>query len=168
MPLMRIRLPVALLGVAIALASPALAGADVPASKLLLVHPGSAMAQVQSNSEVPLHFSSSAGQAIKVAESSPALQALHRQMHPLRVLPYVWRAIHPYWYVVFTYHGKIVGDAAVSPAGKLIGAWTGPQATAPYTHGHLASILDSWLVLTPFCLLFFLAFFDPRRLRRLA
>src|ERR1700731_4524794 len=135
MPLMRIRLTVALFAVATALASPAIAAARVDPTKALLVTQGSSMALVESNSEVPLHFSSSAGQAIEVAESSPTLQALHRQMHPLRVLPYVWRAIHPYWYVVFTYRGKIVGDAAVSPAGKLIGAWTGAQALAPYTHG---------------------------------
>jgi hypothetical protein len=126
------------------------------------------MAMVQSNSEVPLHFSTSAGQAIKVAEHSPTLLALHRQVHPLDVVPYVWRSDSPYWYIVFTYRGKIAGDAAVSPSGKLMGAWTGPQAWAPYTHGDIASILDTWLLIAPFCLLFMLAFFDPRRLRRLA
>ncbi len=124
MALMRIRLTVALLAVATALASPAMAAAHLNPKKLLVIQPGSSMALIQSNSEVPLHFTTSGGQAIRVAESSPTLEALHRQMHPLRVHPYVWTAIHPYWYVVFTYRGKIVGDAAVSPTGKLIGAWT--------------------------------------------
>jgi hypothetical protein len=166
---MRIRLIVALLGVAIALTAPAAATAACGhVSRLLYTQQGSAMATVRSNCTVPLHFSTSAGQAIRIAETSGTLQALHRQVHPLQVVPYVWRAQHPYWYVVFLYHGKIEGDAAVSPSGKLTGAWTGPQAWAPYTHGQMASILTSWLVIAPFCLLFLLAFFDPRRLWRLA
>jgi hypothetical protein len=73
MPLMRIRLTVALLGLAAALATPAVAAAHTPASKLLRVQPGSPLALVQSNSTVPLHFTSSAGQAIRVAETSPTL-----------------------------------------------------------------------------------------------
>jgi hypothetical protein len=168
MPLMRIRLTVALLGLAAALATPAVAAAHTPASKLLRVQPGSPLALVQSNSTVPLHFTSSAGQAIRVAESSPTLQALHRRVHPLQVFPYVWRAEHPYWYVVFMHRGTIVADANVSPGGELTGVWTGKQAWAPYTHGGIAPILDGPLVLVPFCLLFLLAFLDPRRLRRLA
>jgi hypothetical protein len=165
---MRIRLTVALLGVAAILASPALALANVPASRLLRVQQGSPLALVQSNSTVPLHFTSSAGQAIRVAESSPTLQALHRRVHPLQAFPYVWRAEHPYWYVVFIHHGKIVADADVTPRGTLTGVWTGQQAWAPYTHGGVAPILDGPLVLVPFCLLFLLPFLDPRRLRRLA
>src|SRR5215469_2332657 len=121
MPHMRIRLTVAVLGLAIALTAPALASAHVQASKLLIVPQGSAMAMVQSNSEVPLHFSTSAGQAIRIAETSPTLEALHRRIHPLQVVPYVWRSDSPYWYVVFTYHGKIVADAAVSPQGRING-----------------------------------------------
>lgn len=165
---MRIRLTVALIGAVTILASPALAAAHVPASKLLRVQPGSPMALVESNSTIPLHFTSSAGQAIRVAETSPTLQALHRRVHPLDVFPYVWRSEHPYWYVVFMHRGKIVADANVSPQGKLTGVWTGRQAWAPYTHGGIASILDSPFVLVPFCLLFLLPFLDPRRLRRLA
>jgi Glycosyltransferase family 87 len=164
----RLRAPiVALLAAAFTLASPALAGAAAPASKFLIIVEGNPMASVLSNQTVPLHFTSSAEQAMKAAEGSPALQALHRQLHPLRVTPFVWRTIHPYWYVVFTYHGKIVADADVSPAGKLTGAWTGAQALAPYTHGQFSSVLDSWLVLVPFGLMFLLPFLDPRRLRRL-
>jgi hypothetical protein len=164
---MRPRLIVALLGVVIALASPAGAQAAFPVSKLLFVEQGSPMALVQSNATVPLHFTVSAGQAIRIAETSRVLRALHQRMHPLRVVPYVWRSMHPYWYVIFTYRGKIVADADVSSTGQLNGVWTGPQALAPYTHGHLASVLNSWLILVPFSLLFLLPFFDPRRLRRI-
>src|SRR5690242_12680182 len=107
MPLMRIRpIVVALLGAVSMLATPALAAADVPASKLLRVQQGSPMALVSSNSTIPLHFTISAGQAIRVAESSPTLQALHSRVHPLDVFPYVWRSEHPYWYVVFLHRGK--------------------------------------------------------------
>jgi hypothetical protein len=95
MPLMRIRLTVALLAITTVLATPTLAVANVPASKLLRVQPGSPMALVQSNSTVPLHFTVSAGQAINIAESSPTLKALHQRVHPLNVFPYVWRSEHP-------------------------------------------------------------------------
>ncbi|MFL5823355.1 MAG: glycosyltransferase family 87 protein [Solirubrobacteraceae bacterium] len=164
--LMPLGLTALLLSGAVALAAPVAAGAHTPASKVLKFRIGSAMAMVQSNRTVPLHFSSSAGQAVRVAEQSPTLRALHARVHPLQVVPYVWRAAHPYWYVVFTYRGKIVADANVSPAGKLTGVWTGAQAWAPYTHGHIAAVLDSPWILVPFGLLFMLAFFDPRRLRR--
>jgi hypothetical protein len=167
MPLMRLRLTVALLASAAALASPHTAEASVPVNRLLIVEQGTALAEVQSNSEVPLQFSSSAAQAIAAAERTPTMQALHRRLHPLHVYPYVWRGTQPYWYVVFTSHGKIVADADVSPAAKVFGVYTGAEALAPYTHGHLASVLDSWLVLVPAALLFLLPFFDPRRLRRL-
>lgn len=163
---MRIRLTVAVLGLVAAMAVPSAASAYT-GRPMLLVRQGSSLALVMSNSEVPLHFSTSAGQAIQIAERSPTLQALHRRLRPLKVVPFVQRGIHPYWYVVFAYHGKIVGDANVTPSGRLEGAWTGAQATAPYTHGDLAPVLDSWLVITPFSLLFLLPFFDPRRLRRL-
>jgi hypothetical protein len=169
MPHMRLRLIVAPLALAVALIAPSTAAAACgPASKVLYTQQGSAMASVQSNCTVPLHFTTSAGQAIKVAESSHTLQVLHSRLHPLHVVPFVWRGTHPYWYVIFSYHGKIAGDAAVSPAGKLMGAWTGPQALAPYTHGQQASILDTPWVVVPFCLLFLLAFLDPRRLHRMA
>jgi hypothetical protein len=164
---MRIRLTVALLAVVGIMASPAVAAARVPASKLLRVQPGSPLAMVSSNSAVPLGFSISAGQAIRVAESSPTLQALHRRVHPLEVFPYVWRTTHPYWYVELLHRDRIVADATVSPSGKLTGVWTGQQALAPYTHGNTPPIVDSPLVVVPFSLLFLLAFFDPRRLRSL-
>jgi hypothetical protein len=126
------------------------------------------MAQVQSLSTVPLHFTASARQAIAAAEHSPALIALHRRMHPLNIIPYVWRSEDPFWYVVFWYRGKIVADADVSRSGKLTGAWTGYQALAPYAHGDWASILTAPWVLVPASLLFMLVFFDPRRLWRIA
>jgi glycosyl transferase family 87 len=165
---MRRRLIVLSLAAAAVLAAPATALASPPASKLLLIQQGSPMAGVQSNDTVPLHFTSSAGQAIAAAEHSPTLVALHRHMHPLFVIPYVWRSQQPYWYVVFWYRGKIVADADVSRSGKVTGAWTGVQALAPYTHGGWATVLTTPWILVPASLLFMLAFFDPRRLWRIA
>ena len=140
----------------------------MPADKILLLAQGSAMAEVTSLDEVPLNWTSSARQAEAAAEHTPIMQAFHRRVHPLVVSPFVWRAVHPYWYIVFSYKGKIVADADVSPAGKVTGAWTGRQALASYAHGGWSWVLDSALVILPGCLLFMLVFIDPRRLWRMA
>jgi hypothetical protein len=165
---MRSRLAVLLIVSAALLAAPAAAMAGVPWSKVLRVREGSALAEVQSMSSVPVGWGSSAGEAVAALKRTSTLVALHHRMHPLRVYPYVWRSDHPYWYVMFLYHGKIVASASVSPAGKVTGVWTGPQAAAPYTHGHQPGVLTSWMVLLPASLLFLLPFLDPRRLRQIA
>lgn len=144
------------------------AAKSVDSNHLLYVQQGSAEALVLSLNETPLRFHSTAAQAIAAAERSPVLRALHKRMHPLSVIPYVYRAINPYWYVVFLYRGKIVADANVTSGGKLTGAWTGLQAAAPYTHGNVSWSLSGWMVLLPGALLFLLPFLDPRRLRRMA
>lgn len=165
---MRSRLAVLLIVGAASFALPAAALAGVQWNKVLRTHQGSALAEVQSMSSVPLGWHSSAGQAVAALERTPTLVALHRRMHPLHVYPYVWRSEHPYWYVMFLYRGKIVASANVSPAGRVDGVWTGAQAAAPYTHGHVPGVLTSWMILLPAALLFMLPFFDPRRLRRIA
>ena len=162
------KLTVLVLTAAMALVTPSAAAVGVPASKVLILQQGSVLAEVQSASTVPLGFGSSARQAVSVAEHLPTMEALHRRMHPLGVFPYVWRSLHPFWYIIFRYHGKIVADVDVSPAGKATGVWTGPEALAPYTHGNQPGILTSWLILVATSVLFMLAFLDPRRLRRLA
>ena len=168
------RLITLLLSGALLLASPSVADASAPASrgaaasKLLYVQQGSALAEVQSMDSVPLHFSSSAGQAVRAAEHTSVLQALHRRMHPLGVYPFVYRSQHPDWYIEFTYHDRIVGSANVSRDGRVTGAWTGPQAMAPYAHGNFSWSVTNWVVLLPASLLFLLPFLDPRRLRRIA
>ncbi|MBV8431962.1 MAG: DUF2029 domain-containing protein, partial [Solirubrobacterales bacterium] len=117
---------------------------------------------------VPVGFRTSAAQAMHAAEHTRTMEALHRHMHPLQVYPFVWRAVHPYWYVVFEYRNRIVGSASVSSSGRVLGAWTGVQATATYAHGGWSWSLTSWMVLVPGALLFLLPFLDPERLRRLA
>jgi type IV secretory pathway TrbD component len=140
----------------------------IPINKALYIQQGSAMAEIHSLSSVPLGFSVSAGQAVRLAEHTQTMQALHRRIHPLRVFPYVWRAVHPYWYVVFQYHNKIVATANVSPTGKVNGVWTGRQAAPPYAHGGWSWSVTSAFIMVPAALLFMLAFFDPRHLRRMA
>jgi len=126
------------------------------------------MAEVLSIYSVPIGFHSSAGQAIKAAERTRTMQALHRRVHPLQFIPYVWRSQHPYWYVIFEYHNRIVASANVSEAGKVMGVWTGVQAMATFSHGGWSWSDTSWLVLLPGSLLFLLPFFDPKRLWRMA
>jgi hypothetical protein len=166
------RLSTVLLTAAVALAvpaatAPAAASAATSPNHLLLLQQGSAMAGVWSLRTVPLGFTTSAQQAVTIAEHTATMQALHRHLHPLQFTPFVWRSQHPYWYVVFTYRGKIAADVAVSPAGKVTGVWTGLNAIAPYTHGHWAWSISSWMILLPAALLFMLPFVDPRRLRRI-
>ncbi len=127
---------------------------------------GSALVRLPSMQSRPSGFALDAAQAMKVAETSPVLLAVHRHEHPLRVQPYLWRSGRFYWYITFAYHGQIVGLANVSAAGKLMGAWTGAQAIAPYTHGGYAPPFDKWWVLIPFSVAFLLPFLDLRRWRR--
>lgn len=173
---MRARLTVGLLAVLVALTLPVAADAAtgkpqlvrIPRSEALIVSAGTPLAEVESMSSIPLHFQVSAGYAVLVSEHTRTLQQLHRRLHPLHVYPYVWRSQHPYWYVIFAYHSKIVAASNVSPSGKLIGVWTGPQAAAPFAHGGWSWVLTGWIVLVPTALLFMLPFLDPRRPWRIA
>ena len=142
--------------------------AHAPLGQLLLVHQGSSLAEVASLASVPLGFHASAGQALHAAERTPTMQSVHRRLHHLQYFTYVWRAQHPYWYVIFEYHGRIVASADVSKYGKVTGVWTGVQAMATFAHGGWSSFVTSWMVLLPASLLFLLPFFDPRRLWRMA
>ena len=170
------RLTALLLAVGLALgiapAANAAGGAPNPVNaaqnRLLIVQQGSSMAEVLSAYSVPLGFHSSAGQALHAAEQTPAMQALHRRIHPLQYFTYVVRSQHPDWYVIFQHHGRIVASANVSRDGKVTGVWTGAQATAAFSHGGWSWSLTSWLVLVPGSLLFLVPFFDPRRLWRMA
>jgi hypothetical protein len=179
---MRLRLITVLITALAVLVAPALASANasapstpklvngIPINKALYIQQGSPMAEVDSMSSIPVGFSVTAGQAIAAAEHTPVMQALHRRIHPLHVYPYVWRATHPYWYVVFT-HGadlKIAAVANVSTKGKVTGVWTGRQAGAAYAHGGWSWSVTEWWIFVPAGLLFMVAFLDPRRLLRMA
>ena len=143
-------------------AAPMLSRAQI--NRLVFIQQGSALAEVYSTISVPTGFHISAGQAMKIAEHTLRMRALHRRMHPLLVVPFVYRAQDPYWYVVFAYRGDIEGDVSVSKTGNVLGAWTGQQARAVWTHGGWADVLTNWMIYGAASLLFVLAFFDPRRL----
>ena len=142
--------------------------AHAPANKLLVIHQGSSLAEVLSLDSVPVGFHASAGQALHAAERTPAMQSLHRRLGHLQYFTYVWRSQHPYWYVIFEYHGRIVASANVTKYGRVMGVWTGVQAMATFAHGGWSWFVTSWMVLVPASLLFLLPFLDPRRLLRIA
>jgi hypothetical protein len=128
---------------------------------------GSPISGVASLSQTPLGFTTTAAEAVQVAERTPAMQRIHRREHPLSYVPYVWHLGSLYWYVTFYYHGHLVAEVNVSTAGRLLAVWTGPQALAPYAHGHYAPGFDRWWVIVGFSLMFLAPFVDPRRLGRL-
>jgi hypothetical protein len=161
---------VASLGAPAAASASQSTGTGIPPAKLLYVQAGSPLAKVESLSSVPLGFTASAGQAVLAVQGTRTMGELLRRLHPLTVVPFVWRSTHPYWYVVFAYGKKLtlVATAHVSPSGKVVGIWTGRQAGVVYAHGGWSWSITSWLILGPAVLLFMLVFLDPHRLRRMA
>ena len=117
---------------------------------------------------VPRGFTTNAEQAIAIAKTSPKLQAFHRQVHPLQIQAWIWTANHLYWFIAFNHGGIVVAEVDVSPSGKILGVWVGPQARALYTHGNYAPLFDSPWVLVPFSLLFVLPFLAWRGLWRMS
>ncbi len=118
---------------------------------------------VYAGATVPPGFTSNTAQAVTAAESTAAMQALHRRQHPLDVQAYVWAGRR--WYVDFSYRGILVAEVDVSPAGHVAAVWTGPLARAVYARGHFAPLFSSPWVLVPFSVLFLVPFLDPRRRR---
>jgi hypothetical protein len=120
----------------------------------------------QSWSVRPPGFTTDARQAIKAAESDPAMIALHAREHPLTFLPTIWNGQR--WFIDFSYHGKRVAEVVVSPGGHVENVWTGPLALAVYARGNFATQFGKWWILVPFSILFLLPFLDPRRPLRMA
>jgi hypothetical protein len=137
------------------------AAAPVPASAATGV--GLPIIPWHSNTLRPPGFSSNAEQAFAAAKTSPALQALHKRDHPLLLQAQLWLGKRHYWVIDFSFRGRIVASADVSPSGRLMNAWTGPLAIAPYARGNYAPLFDSVWVLLPFSLAFLLVFINPRR-----
>ena len=102
----------------------------------------------------PLGFSITPNQAIAIAKTAKAMQAIHRTHHPLRVVPYVWTLDH--YEIYFYYHGKVIADQFVSATGRLGATYTGPLILGAYARGHYGQVFDSPWVLIPFTLMFLL------------
>jgi hypothetical protein len=114
----------------------------------------------------PPGFRTTALQAMRAAEATGTMQALHRREHPFTVVPLVFANQH--WMVDFYYQRRLVAEAQVTAAGRVTGVYTGPVAIAVYARGHFLPRFDSWWVVGTFSVLFLLPFLDLRRLRRLA
>jgi hypothetical protein len=114
----------------------------------------------------PPGIATTASQAMRAAEATETMKALHRREHPLTVVPRVWELRR--WMVDFYYRGELVAEAEVTGAGRVTGVFTGPVARAVYARGHFLPLFDSWWVVGTFSLLFLLPFLALRRLPRLA
>ncbi len=114
----------------------------------------------------PPGFTSTGLAATHAAEATATMQALHRRMHPLVVATDLWAG--SYWAIQFSYHGKLVAEADLTPAARVTHVWTGPLVVAPWARGHYAPAFDPIWVVGLFSLAFLLVFLDPRRLRSLA
>jgi hypothetical protein len=104
--------------------------------------------------QVPPGFTISAKQAIKVAESSPKMQAIHRAHHPLRIDPILW--VRNHYEIEFFFDDQAIADQTVTPTGQLGPLFTGPLIDTLYARGHYGDIFDSPWVLGTFTFMFLL------------
>jgi hypothetical protein len=103
---------------------------------------------------VPRGFSIDPAQALAIAKTSPKLQAIHGTHHPLRINVFVWVRNHYEIYLYF--HGKLIADQIVGPAGQLGPTYTGALIGGLYARGHYGGIFDSPWVLGSFTAMFLL------------
>ena len=102
--------------------------------------------------QVPRGFAIDPDQAIARAETAPKMLAIHRSHHPLRIAAYVWVGSH--YEIYFYYHGKVIADQIIGPAGQIGATYTGPLILGIYGRGHYGGIFDSPIVLAAFTLMF--------------
>jgi hypothetical protein len=122
---------------------------------------GLPLASPASLTTAPRGFPTDAGQAMKAAEATPRMIALHARKHPLLVIPLIWAGGS--WYVDFSYHGVRVAEVVETSDAHVTGVWTGALALAVYARGDFATLFGSAWILVPFSLLFLVPFLDPRR-----
>jgi hypothetical protein len=170
---MRLRLLIVICGALLsfaAAASPAFAGSHSSLSSNSVLgaptNDGLPEWRVRTLTVAPPGLRTTALQAMRAAEATPKMQALHRRQHPLTVIPLDFEGQH--WMVDFYYQRHLVAEAEVSSAGRVTGVYTGPVAIAVYARGHFLPLFDSWWVVGVFSLLFLLPFLDLRRLWRMA
>ena len=115
----------------------------------------------------PPGFTSTAQQAMKAAEATPGMQALHVRVHPLDVRALVWNTTTPSWWVDFSKGGRILAEVDLDPQGRVTHVWTGPEALATYARGNYSPLFDNWWVVVPFALAFLVPFLNLRRWQRI-
>lgn len=137
---------------------------------LVLVLPAAASAQTVptappvSETTPPPGFSTSAEQAIAVADRSPEVRDARREHGDLETEALVWDDRR--WQVDYRADGEYVVEVQVSATGEVIDTWTGLQSHAYFTRDVAGTLGKPW-VFIPFGLLFLAPFFDRRRPLRL-
>ncbi|HEY2601227.1 MAG TPA: glycosyltransferase 87 family protein [Thermoleophilaceae bacterium] len=113
----------------------------------------------------PVKLSPSQKRMLALAEARPTIKELHRQQPQLHSKPPSWDGKR--WLVDYYGGGKLQGEVVITRTYHVVGAWTGLQARASFTRGHIGGLLDSPWVIIVFSLLFLAPFVDPRRAFRL-
>ena len=103
---------------------------------------------------VPPGFSVSVGQALKLAEHTPQMQALHRTQHPLTYGVFYMPGSH--YEVDFWYHTKPTAGVMITPRGQVGVIYRGPLVLGLYARGKYSSIFDNPWIWVPFGLAFLL------------
>ncbi len=111
--------------------------------------------------QTPPGFKVNPAQAVAIAKRAPAMQAIHRAHHPLRIAPYVWVGNH--YEIYFFFHGKVIADQLVGRVGQLGPTYTGPLILGLYGRGHYGGIFDSPWLLGSFTAMFLIPLLLLRR-----
>ena len=91
--------------------------------------------------QAPPGFHITPKQAIAIAETVPALKAIHRAHHPLHIAPYFW--VRNHYEIYFFYHGKVLADQLIGTKGQVGPTYTGALILGLYARGHYGTIFDS-------------------------
>jgi hypothetical protein len=95
--------------------------------------------------KAPVGFAITPRQAVVIAKTVPAMQAIHRSHHPLRIAVYAW--VRSHYEIYFYYHARLVADQLVFADGHAGPTYTGPLIVGLYARGHYGGIFDSpWVV----------------------
>jgi hypothetical protein len=104
--------------------------------------------------QVPAGFQIDPQQAIAVAKTVPAMEAIHRAHHPLNIVVNVWGRNH--YEIFFYFHGKLLADQLIGIDGQIGPTYTGPVILGLYARGHYGELFDSPWMFAPFIAMFLL------------
>lgn len=113
----------------------------------------------------PVGFTTSARQAVAIADRTKAAQALARKHPEVRGSALIW--LGQAWEVDYWRGEHDYLEVDVTPDGRVAKVWSGVKAQQYVARGHFGGLFDSPWVFVPFALLFLAPFIDPRRPFRL-
>jgi hypothetical protein len=148
------------LALACALAPAAAAGAQPTADSV-----APPIAAPLSETVAPPGFSTSARQAVAIADRTSTGRATRRGRGGVRAQAWIFGGTQ--WEVDYYGGGRVLAEVDVSARGRVVATFTGPQAESYLARGHLGGLLDSPWVWAALAVLFVAPFVDPRRPRRL-